>query len=373
MKKIVGRLVTEADTAGTHQPLAGFRVGVRVPGSLFDYRGRPLAFFLSKADGLFELSVIASTFPVRQLEIVAYDKAGRELPFTASGAASAGYVVTEDGRARIEDRSQEAEHDYGQFVIHEADARGLKTTLGTGQPLRYSEGNRVRTLMDRDAFTCAAAMMRFARQEVLMSQLFFGVPDKFDSSPFLEKQNLIFNFDETGPLDLKGPFPRLPKDGDSRPERQLLDTAAVGVLLFPYLVTKGISKVWNVLGDDLTDTDEVRRYFEAAAAINVTVLPFEQPVLSSGVMHAKLMMMDRDRMLSIGSPYGQTYVDRQDHAIDAWIRGSATGYPKHDAGFTIVGPAKADFLETMRLFWNDAAGGGNQLPAQMKDPVPLPP
>ena len=394
MKKIVGRLVTEADTAGTHQPLAEFRVGVRVPGSLFDYKGRPLAFFLSLADGRFELSVIPSTSPVRQLEIVAYDKAGRELPFTASDAAAPGYVLTDDRRARIEDHLQEAEHDYGQFVIRGADAKGLKTTLGTGQALRYSEGNRVRTLMDRDAFTCAAAMMRFARQEVLMSQLFFGVPDKFDSSPFLEKQNLIFNFDETGPVDLKGPFPRLPKDGDSRPERQLLDTAgrgvdvrillhsftvplflriAVGVLLFPYLVTKGISKVWKVLGDDLTDTDEVRRYFEAAAATNVTVLPFEQPALSSGVMHAKLMMMDRDRMLSIGSPYGQTYVDRQDHAIDAWIRGSATGYPKHDAGFTIVGPAKAGFLETMRLFWNDAASAGNQLPAQMKDPVPLPP
>ena len=393
MKKIIGRLV-EKDTAGNLKPLAGFRVGVRMPGSLFDYKGRALAFFLCKADGLFELSVIPSTVPVRQLEIVAYDKAGRELPFTASGAASPSYVVTDDRRARIEDHSQEAEHDYGQFVIHEGDARGLKTTLGTGQPLRYSEGNRVRTLMDRDAFTCAAAMMRFARQEVLMSQLFFGVPEKFDVSPFLEKPNLVFDFDETSPLDLNVPFPRLPKDGDSRPERDLLVTAgrgvdvrillhsftvplflriAVGVLLFPYLVTKGISKVWKVLGDDLTDTDEVRRYFEAATAPNVMVLPFEQQVLSSGVMHAKLMMMDRDRMLSIGSPFGQTYVDRQDHAIDAWIRGSATGYPKHDAGFTIVGPAKADFLDTMRLFWNDAAGNGSQLPAQMKDPVPPPP
>ena len=80
-------------------------------------------------------------------------------------------------------------------------------------------------------------------------------------------------------------------------------------------------KPWTVLGDDLTDTDEVRRYFEAATAPNLTVLPFEQQLLSSGVMHAKLMMMDRDRMLSIGSPFGQTYVDRQDHAIDAWIRG----------------------------------------------------
>ena len=60
MKKIIGRLVTEADATGTHHPLPGFRVGVRVPGSLFDYKGRALAFFLSLADGRLELSVIPS-------------------------------------------------------------------------------------------------------------------------------------------------------------------------------------------------------------------------------------------------------------------------------------------------------------------------
>ena len=148
---------------------------------------------------------------------------------------------------------------------------------------------------------------------------------------------------------------------------------AVGVLLFPYLVTKGLSKPWTVLGDDLTDTDEVRRYFAAAAAPNLEVLPFQQPALTAGVLHAKLMMTDRDRMLSIGSPFGQSYVDRQDHVIDAWIRGSATGFPKHDAGWTMTGPAKADFLDTMRLLWNDAAGANRPLPAQLKPPVALPP
>ena len=394
MKKIVGHLVTERKSDGTRKPLRRFRVGARVPGSLFDYKGRALAFVLSQDDGRFEMPVLpAPVAGTRQLEIVAYDKAGRELPFSATDAASPGYVLTADRRARIDDRSSEAEHDYGEFVINEADATGLQTTLGTGQALRFSDDNHVRTLMDRDAFTCAAAMMQKARQEVLVSQLFFAIPEKFDSSPFLEKRSLVFDFDQTGPLDLKVPFPRLPLDTDARPERALLSTAnrgvdvrillhaftvplflriAVGVLLFPYLVTKGLSKVWTVLGDDLTDTDEVQRYFQAAAAPNLKVLAFQQPALSAGVLHAKLMMMDRERMLSIGSPFGQSYVDRQDHAIDAWIRGSATGFPKHDAGFTIIGPAKTDFLETMRLFWNDAAGSGDQLPAQMRTPVPLP-
>ena len=217
MKKIIGHLVTEKDSAGNHKPLPGFRVGVREPGSLFDYKGRALAFFLSKADGLFELSVIPATFPVRQLEIVAYDKAGRELPFTASDAASPGYVLTDDRRARIEDHSQEAEHDYGQFVIREADAKGLKTTLGTGQALRYSEGNRVTMLMDRDAFSYAAAMIRFARQEVLMSQLFFASPRSSTAATSEEEPNLIFDFDHApGPLDLSITFPR-PVRADDQP------------------------------------------------------------------------------------------------------------------------------------------------------------
>jgi len=391
MKKIIGHLVTEKDSAGNHKPLAGFRVGVREPGSLFDYKGRALAFFLSKADGLFELSVIPATFPVRQLEIVAYDKAGRELPFTASDAASPGYVLTDDRRARIDDHSQETEHDYGQFVIREADATGLKTTLGTGQALRYSEGNSVTTLMDRDAFSYASAMIRFARQEVLMSQLFFATPKKFDSNHSLEEPNLVFDFDHgSAPLDLSIPFPRALTAADHRPERELLVTAlrsvdvrillhaftvplflriVVGIVLFPYLVRKGITKPWTFLGDDLTDTDEMQKYFGAAAAPNLEIVAFKQPALNAGVLHAKMMMTDRERMLSIGSPFGQSYVDRQDHAIDAWIRGGATGFPKHDAGFAMAGPAKADFLDTMRLFWNDAADPARQLPAQMKDPV----
>ena len=36
---------------------------MRIPGLLFDYKGRALAFVLSQADGSFELSVIPSTFP----------------------------------------------------------------------------------------------------------------------------------------------------------------------------------------------------------------------------------------------------------------------------------------------------------------------
>jgi hypothetical protein len=389
-KTIVGFLVTEADATGSRKRLQGFRVGARLPGSLFAYKGQALGFAVSDAvAGRFELSIrgVPIVGAVRTLEIVAYDRAGRELVFAPSDVEFPGYVVTASGRAQIEDRADDSEKNYGEFVIREADATGLRTTLGTGTASRFSESNRVTMLMDRDAFTYAAAMMRFARQEVLMSQLFFAVPPVFAQVPTSETPTLVFDFDPPGPVDLTQP--RAIRADDRRPERALLLTAqrqvdvrvllhaftvplfikiVAGVLLFPFVGTEGISLVREMLGEDLTDTDEVKRYFTDAGATKVEVLAFTQPVLNAGVLHAKMMMMDRSRMLSIGSPFGQSYVDRQDHAIDAWIRGASSGFPKHDAGFTMTGPAHRDFLDTMRLFWNEAAGPDQKLPDELPDP-----
>jgi len=79
---------------------------------------------------------------------------------------------------------------------------------------------------------------------------------------------------------------------DRRPERLIIDTAKAGVdirillhafkvplfikiiagiLLFPFVGTEGISLVQELLGADLTDTDEVKRYFGDAGAANVKV------------------------------------------------------------------------------------------------------
>jgi len=388
-KTLKGNLVGEANPNGRKRWI-GFRVEVRLPASLFHYKGGTLDSAVSDGIGSFQLSIRPDpVVDTRHLEFVVFDTAGREIPFAPSDGEFSHYVVTEDGRARIEDHTATtSEEFYGDLVIREADALGLLTTLGTGQALRFTNGNRVTMLMDRDAFACAAAMIRHARQEVLMSQLFFAIPTVFSANAASETPNLVFDFAPGGPVDLAHPRALVPDD--RRPERLILETAArgvdtfvllhaftvplfikiiVGVLLFPFVGTEGISIVKELLGDDLTDTDEVRRYFTQANAANVKVLALEQPVLRSGVMHAKLMMMDRSRMLSIGSPFGQSYVDRQDHAIDAWIRGGATGYPKHDAGFTMTGPAHNDFLDTMRLFWNDAAPSADEfLPAEMKDP-----
>ena len=109
-----------------------------------------------------------------------------------------------------------------------------------------------------------------------------------------------------------------------------------------------------MLDKDLTDADECTNYFAGAQASRVKVRAFEQQVLSAGVMHAKLLAVD-GRVLSIGSPFEQTYVDTHQHRIDAWIRGATDGYPKHDAGFAVTGDAAGVMYETMKLLWDTAA------------------
>ena len=393
-KQLKGFLVGEDRPLGRKR-WQGVRISVRSPGSLFNYKGYEMAFTDSEDGGRFVLEVRRSpSSGIRKLELVVIDHAGREIPFAPpdSSIEDPRYTVDEQGRAVIGDNAiEETEQFFGELILREADLFGVRTTLGTGNGnLRYSTGNKVTTLMDRDAFECAAAMMRFARQEVLVSQLFFSVPKAFDANPAAETPSMIFDFVREAPgtaIDLLKP--RAVQPDDRRPERVLHLTSqrgvdvrillhaftvplflkiAVGALLFPIFGFGSIFLARDLLGPDLTDTDEVKRYFEDAQAANVKVMAFEQPVLSSGVMHAKLMMMDRNRMLSIGSPFGQSYVDRQDHPIDAWIRGGADSYPKHDAGFTMTGPAHRDFLDTMRLFWDDQAGPDDKLAVEMKDP-----
>ena len=237
--------------------------------------------------------------------------------------------------------------------------------------------------------------MRFARQEILMSQLFFAIPKVFDSRPDGRDAEHDLRLRPAG-SGRSTAQPRAVKADDRRPERVILLVTrcrgvdvrillhaftvplfikiVAGILLFPFVGTDGIYLALELLGVDLTDTDEVKRYFidDGDGAATSRSQAFEQPVLSAGVMHAKLMMMDRNRMLSIGSPFGQSYVDRQDHAIDAWIRGGADGFPKHDAGFTMTGPAHARFLRDDAAVLERRRGSGDQLPVEMRDPT-LPP
>lgn len=372
--RIIGRLADEQ-----REGLIGFRVSLRLPGSLFDYDGTEIGHVVTKAgeDGRFEFTYRRDVAPApfhRELELIVQDGVGRVLRF-----------ATESGREILEDVDDEILTRAADFVIRDADARGLLVTLGSGEVRNFSSGNRVTLLMDQDAFAHAAAMIDGAQESIQMSQLFFALPVGFEADATLERAKLIFDFHRPDgePLDLDNP--RAAGVGDARPERLLLDAADRGVdikvllhaftvplfiriiagaLVFPFAGTDGVQTVageW--LGSDLTDTDEARRYFDKAGRAKIKVQAFEQSVLSAGVMHAKLMVVDGRHALSIGSPFGQSYVDSFSHRIDAWIRGDTEGLPKHDAGFGVSGPALHDLYAAFRLLWNTAAPD-EQLPQQ---------
>lgn len=377
--RVSGRLTTEKFGSDGHRVgLIGYRVSLRLPGSLFNYDGVELGQGMTAEglEGFFDFEYSRSPAPVREVEIVVHDQVGRRLMFK-----------TESGREFLEDRSsQEVLNRWEDFIVREVDATGLLTTLGKGVADGFSEGNRLTWLMDHDAFARAAQLIEGARESILMSQLFFSLPSRFNANPTAETTKLVFDFDRAPGTSVGVPpdldQPRAVGIDDARPERLLLRAADAGVdvrillndvhvplalrivicvFAFPYKVFDGFSSAWHFLGSDLTDTDEARRYFGQSGRSSIKVQNFEQPILSTGVMHAKLMIVDGRHVLSIGSPFGQSYVDTQEHRIDAWIRGGSEGLPKHDAGFHVTGPALTDVYQTMKLLW-DTATPGDTLP-----------
>ena len=130
----------------------------------------------------------------------------------------------------------EANHDLNDITVLRADAEGLLVTNRTGTPKFVSEGNAVKLLIDGlEAFGRVADEIKLAKHSINMTQLFFGVPDKFhpdneaidpETKEPKEKANLVFKF---APTDIKpvDPFPESlpnkPRIGDERPERLLVD------------------------------------------------------------------------------------------------------------------------------------------------------
>ncbi|HEY7236373.1 MAG TPA: hypothetical protein VH539_19590 [Gemmatimonadaceae bacterium] len=363
-------------------------MSVRSPDSLFSYNGLELASGVTDATGRFDLSYFpdpsAITGP-RSLEIVARDKVGRIVAIAPPTGAAPTYQVTDDGAARFIDQPG-TPNDLGPLVIRRADALGLDVTLGTGTAKMKSDGNAVTFLVDHDAFNHAAAMFRAARQEILVSQLEFQTARAFNADAAQETPTLVFDFDT--PDHAPSPnldVPRSIGPADGRPERLLLTAAANGVdvrvavnqYFLPPFVNFGAGVYLVIKGHegtpfdafDLQTNDVVRagNYFASAPAPHVKLRGFRQPVLTSGVLHSKMVLIDRSSFLSIGSPFKQSYNDSHDHRIDSWMRGEYDETPRHDASFAATGPIKDDAFATLQMIWN-AAAPDDPVPATMAPP-----
>jgi phosphatidylserine/phosphatidylglycerophosphate/cardiolipin synthase-like enzyme len=367
-----GRIVDENNAA-----VAGLRVAVRWPAMLF---GNELgsATTTTASGGRFAISYGPDPLEPggghRELELVVQDEVGRVLLRAAYDDTSAATITRPDD------------------VIPSTERHGLLVTLGRpnppGQstPVGFSTGNAVTMLMDEDAFVHAAQLIRDARRELLMSQLFFALPPSFDADATREKTSLVFDF-QRSPGALDAEHLRAAGAGDARPERLLITAADLGVdvriLMQDFVVPLALRIIAGILGapfaglswaldfmggDALTNIDEAHRYFDKAANPNLKLQVFPQPALTAGFQHAKLIVADGERALSLGSPFGQSYVDTHDHRIDAPKRGGSTGLPKHDASFAVTGPAAADVHDMLRLLWDTASDPSDRIASARPQP-----
>jgi phosphatidylserine/phosphatidylglycerophosphate/cardiolipin synthase-like enzyme len=387
--EVVGVLTTEPKPGGgSGDPLAGFHVSVRSTDSLFSFNGLELASGVTDATGRFDLSYFPDPSPLigpRSYAIVARDLVGRVLAFAPTMGSAPPYQVTDTGTASFTDTPGTPKN-LGTMVIRRADAMGMDVTLGTGTATMKSSGNAVTFLTDHDAFTHAANLFRSATQEILVSQLEFKPPKTWNADPAQETPVIVFDFAD--PNNASSPdldHPRKIGPGDGRPERLLLDAVARGVdarialhqYFAPSFINVGAGVYLTVTGHEgtpltaldlkLNDVAQATGYFNAAPAPRVKVRGFRQPALTSGVLHAKNVLVDRAHFLSIGSPFKQSYNDSHDHRIDSWMRGDFDEPTRHDTGFAASGPITNDALATLKMIWN-AAAPDDVVPDTMQPP-----
>lgn len=143
----------------------------------------------------------------------------------------------------------------------------------------------------------------------------------------------------------------------------LLGLIGVGVTFFPLFLaaTLGLAvfeffKIRKAL-DELSDVDNLNGYFgpalPAEAAKRLFVRGFKQRAPDQGVQHCKMVIVDNDRAVVIGSPFSQRYFDSLDHKIEEPRRGGNTSDMVHDLSIAVVGPAARDLFESFRLYWNE--------------------
>jgi phosphatidylserine/phosphatidylglycerophosphate/cardiolipin synthase-like enzyme len=293
----------------------------------------------------------------------------------------------------IQDTSTFALNLASYTTLKYVEAQGFLVRLGTGETGPTGSGSvpgwglvqgcSVKLLIDNEQFQTAAELFKDARASIYFSQLFFPLPPAYKADATQETANLIFDFHKPVPDATK---PRAADVGDSRPERLLLQAADMNVdvrillteLQWPLLVriitniltlavkgteTFSSGKFLHFLRSGWTDAVAVKEYFTDAGRSRIKVYPFKLPVATDGVMHAKLALVDGKRVVSIGSPFRQSYIDTHAHQIDAPVRGDTDGsYPNHDVGFIAKGDVVKTIYDTYKLLW-DTAAPDDKLPA----------
>jgi hypothetical protein len=350
-----GQLLDEND-----QPWEGLTVSVEDTVSLFrsPLNDEPA---ISGSTGHFAVSYPPDEkiglFGHRKLEVVVRDKVRRELL-----------------RHAVDDIDNDTTLDLDDLVIKQADGAGLRVTLMRNKTEFVSKGNALTLLIDKEGYERTIEQFASAQTSLRLTQVTFSIPAEFDEEPSNETPRLVFKFDPPDPTD-----PIAMGAGTTRPERVLLERAGhdveVGILMNAYRLPLWLRLfigaftfpfgplITDKVHDKLSDANEVEKYFEDAIEPGVTVREFPQILTSSGVLHTRLLLADDLRATVIGGSYSQSYVDTQAHLIDEPRRGTSTGFPLHDVGFAVEGPAVGHLHEALRLVWNEDIPEAEALPA----------
>ncbi len=153
----------------------------------------------------------------------------------------------------------------------------------------------------------------------------------------------------------------------------VLGLIGVGVAFFPVFLaaTLGLAifeffKIRSVL-NGLSDVDELKKYFRpglpADDAERLFIRGFKQRAPDQGVQHCKMVIVDNDRAVVLGSPFSQRYWDTLQHRIVEPRRGENTADMVHDLSMAVVGPAARDQLKSFHLYWNEDLSESEELKA----------
>jgi hypothetical protein len=344
-----GRLVDEHGA-----PLANLRVVIR------DESGFSSDLTPKDSDGRFPVQYADDATPelgTRKLGVYVYTQGHRLL-----------YKTSKDDVAT-------AVLPLGDITIPSAEATGWTVTLG-GSPaaLPVRDGNAIRVLIDNEAaWGHLKNKMLTAATSINVMQLEFDVPNIEGVAGVdpEEPPEIVLSF--AGPVDpLK---PRAVNEAtDFRPEILLRQKSAAGVksrvliptlnafthisparllLPFPLLVALLEGVFAAIFNGHLGSYSKLKAYLEIVKS-TVEAETFNTAFFS--VVHAKLVMVDENEAIIVGSPFSQIYWDTRAHNVFEPRRGAASGghFPVHDVSLGVRGPAVKDMHDAFRLHWNIA-------------------
>lgn len=212
--------------------------------------------------------------------------------------------------------------DLEDVVLPRREAEGWLATGGTGRPLRYTHGNRVRFLVDNHlAFGEALDAVRRARRSLGLTQLYFN-----------PELRAVFPDDASIAAVADGADPSL---GDLA--AAVLDASGRGVEV-------RIALNENMVVPD--HVDEMAAVLEDAPDVRVRASR-----RNPGVAHEKLLLLDDDEAFLVGSPFQQRYWDDPRHLPEQPRRGKETK-PHHDVSAHVRGPVVTHVSEEFGRIWN---------------------